>query len=136
MVVQQGLCRTWSEMHKIGFVEMQFIISWETYSFSCLQKRLVKSCHEVGKSYTWPYGFALSHLIFINLFHKICQTRLLNSLHWGAPWPSDRVSDSGARGWGFDTYLCHVVSLCKETFTPLKVLVIPRKRWLRPNMTE
>ena len=24
----------------------------------------------------------------------------------------------------------------KGTFTPPKVLVIPRKRWLRPNMTE
>ena len=28
------------------------------------------------------------------------------------------VSDSGARGRGFDTYLCHVVSLSKDTFTP------------------
>ena len=37
---------------------------------------------------------------------------------------------------GFDTYLCHVVSLSKDTFTPRKVLVIPRKRWLRPDMTE
>ena len=51
-------------------------------------------------------------------------------------WPSGRVSDSGARGRGFDTYLCHVVSLSKDTFTPYKVLVIPRKRWLRPDMTE
>ena len=24
----------------------------------------------------------------------------------------------------------------QDTFTPQKVLVIPRKRWLRPNMTE
>ena len=29
-----------------------------------------------------------------------------------------------------------VVSLSKAHFTPQKVLVIPRKRWLRPNMTE
>ena len=54
----------------------------------------------------------------------------------GAQWPSGRVSDSGVRGWGFDTYLCHVVSLSKDTFTPRKVLVIPRKWWLCPDMTE
>ena len=33
-------------------------------------------------------------------------------------------------------YLRRIVSLSKDTFIPLKVLVIPRKRWLRPNMTE
>ena len=27
-------------------------------------------------------------------------------------------------------------SAVKDTFTPRKVLVIPRKRWLRPDMTE
>ena len=51
-------------------------------------------------------------------------------------WPSGRASDSGARGRGFYTYLRRVVSLSKDTFTPRKVLVIPRKRWLRPDMTE
>ena len=54
----------------------------------------------------------------------------------GARWPSGRASDSKARGWGFDTYFCRVVSLSKDTFTPQKVLVIPRKRWLLPDMTE
>ena len=51
-------------------------------------------------------------------------------------WPSGRVSDDGARGWGFNTYLRRVVFLSKDTFTPQKVLVIPRKRWLPPDMTE
>ena len=45
-------------------------------------------------------------------------------------------SDSGARSRGLDTYLRRVVSLSRDTFTPRKVLVIPRKRWLRPDMTE
>ena len=36
---------------------------------------------------------------------------------------------------GFETYLCHVVSLRKTLYSP-KVLVMPRKRWLRPDMTE
>ena len=45
------------------------------------------------------------------------------------------VSDSGVSGRGFDTYLGSVVSLSKDTFTPRKVLVIPRKRWHHPDMT-
>ena len=47
-----------------------------------------------------------------------------------------RTPDSGAKGRGFDTDLRRVVSLSKNTFTPPKVLIIPRKRWLRPDMTE
>ena len=38
----------------------------------------------------------------------------------GAGWPSGRVSDCGARGRAFDTYLHSVVSFSKDTFTPLK----------------
>ena len=45
-------------------------------------------------------------------------------------------SHSGARGRVFDTYLRLVVSLSKDTLTPRKVLVIPRKLWLCPDMTE
>ena len=41
----------------------------------------------------------------------------------------------GARGRGFGTYLRRVVTLSKTLYSP-KVLVIPRKRWLRPDMTE
>ena len=51
-------------------------------------------------------------------------------------WPSGRAPDSGVKGRGFDTYLGRVVSLSKDTFTPRKVLIIPRKRRFRPNMTE
>ena len=40
----------------------------------------------------------------------------------GARWLSGRVSDSGARGPGFETYLRRVVSLSKTLYTP-KVLV-------------
>ena len=54
----------------------------------------------------------------------------------GGRRPSGRASDSGERGREFDTYFRRVVSLSKDTFTPRKVLVIPRKGWLRPDMTE
>ena len=40
----------------------------------------------------------------------------------GARWLSGRVSDSGARGPGFETYLRRVVSLSKTLYSP-KVLV-------------
>ena len=40
----------------------------------------------------------------------------------GARWLSGRVSDSGARGPGFETYRRHVVSLSKTLYSP-KVLV-------------
>ena len=40
----------------------------------------------------------------------------------GARWLSGRVSDSGARGRGFETYRRHVVSLSKTLYSP-KVLV-------------
>ena len=41
---------------------------------------------------------------------------------WGARWLSGRVSDSGARGPGFETYLRRVVSLSKTLYSP-KVMV-------------
>ena len=55
----------------------------------------------------------------------------------GTGWLSGRPSDSGARGRGFESYmyLRHVVSLKQTLYSP-KVLIIPRKRWLRSDMTE
>ena len=47
------------------------------------------------------------------------------------------ASDSGSRGRGSSP--TRVKPCCVHEqgfFTPQKVLVIPRKRWLRPNMTE
>ena len=54
-----------------------------------------------------------------------------------ARWPSGRASDSRARGRGFDPHSgCRVVSLSKIHLSPKKALVIHRKRWLHPDMTE
>ena len=46
----------------------------------------------------------------------------VNALKGGARWLSGRVSDSGARGPGFETYRRRVVSLSKTLYSP-KVLV-------------
>ena len=55
-----------------------------------------------------------------------------------APWPSGRASDSGAKVGG--SILTRVAVLypfqSKIHLPPKKVLVIPRKRWLSPDMTE
>ena len=48
--------------------------------------------------------------------------QVLPSLLRGARWLSGRVSDSGARGPGFETYRRRVVSLSKTLYSP-KVLV-------------
>ena len=48
-----------------------------------------------------------------------------------------RASDTGAKGQGYDLHSGRrVVSLSKIHLLPQKVLVIPRKRRLRPDMTE
>ena len=46
----------------------------------------------------------------------------IKKIHRGARWLSGRVSDSGARGQGFETYRLRVVSLSKTLYSP-KVLV-------------
>ena len=46
----------------------------------------------------------------------------LSGVSRGAWWLSGRVSDSGARGRGFETYRRRVVSLSKTLYSP-KVLV-------------
>ena len=47
------------------------------------------------------------------------------------------TSDSGSKGRGFEPHSGKQCCVLEQgTFTPQKVLVIPRKQWLRPNMTE
>ena len=46
------------------------------------------------------------------------------------------TSDSGSRGRGFEPHSGRGVVSLSKTYLPPQVLVIPRKRWLRPNMTE
>ena len=52
----------------------------------------------------------------------ICHDVRVFFLFRGARWLSGRVSDSGARGPGFETYRRRVVSLSKTLYSP-KVLV-------------
>ena len=51
----------------------------------------------------------------------------------GARWPRGRVSDSKMRGQGS---IPTSAVLCKDAFTPRKVLVISRKLWHRAYMKD
>ena len=64
-------------------------------------------------------GSSLWEVPFVNTFQN--KDNLLIKLR-GARWLSGRVSDSGARGPGFETYRRRVVSLSKTLYSP-KVLV-------------
>ena len=59
-----------------------------------------------------------------------------NKIAREAPSPSGRASDSGARGRVRSSLRSPCCILEHDTFTSQKVLEIPRKRWLRPDMTE
>ena len=98
VAVQPGLCGTWSETPKTGFLTTRLIYTeltkWQSFV-----------------------------------------TTASPDLRRRARWLSGKASYSAAKGQGFKTYLRRVVSLSKTLYSP-KVLVIPRKRWLRPDMTE
>ena len=67
----------------------------------------------------------------------LCNKKVVLMCTREACWPSGRASDSRARGRGFDPHSGRrVISLSKIHIPPKKVLVIPRKQWLRPDMTE
>ena len=67
-----------------------------------------------------PVHATLDTNIFLQLPFFLLQSSIL--LFRGARWLSGRVSDSEARGPGFETYLRRVVSLSKTLYSP-KVLV-------------
>ena len=62
-----------------------------------------------------PTGHTIYHVMPARTYHIPC-------IYWGARWLSGRVSDSGARGPGFETYRRRVVFLSKTLYSP-KVLV-------------
>ena len=74
----------------------------------------------------WVHGEAecwLDYLQFKDSCHQYGDFCLTHFMHMrGAQWLSGRVSDSGARGTGFETYRRRVVSLSKTLYSP-KVLV-------------
>ena len=94
---------------------------------------VLRLIYYIGKEQKHACTFAQSHLI---LYCSHSQYEPCHKKTWGARWLSGRVSDSGARGRGFETYRRHAVSLSKTLYFPKVLVKFPRKRWLRPDMTE
>ena len=67
-----------------------------------------------------PLGTSQTSFTDIHMYSYILYQ--FTGLPRGARWLSGRVSDSGARGPGFETYRRRVVSLSKTLYSP-KVLV-------------
>ena len=124
---QAYLSLHWVHSHFVGFVMlrldyepsheksdrsiMQFEIL-QTHKHNPSKKLNVSLCLKLCLKWT---AKALAGL-------RICTGSPEPSLFGGARWLSGRVSDSGARGPGFETYRRRVVSLSKTLYSP-KVLV-------------
>ena len=78
--------------------------------------------HFIGFFMTWLISSDTHLLCFSGSVWATSQENLSLGVFRGARWLSGRVSDSGARGPGFETYRRRVVSLSKTLYSP-KVLV-------------
>ena len=108
MAVQHVLCQTWSKIPK------SFVMTWY------ISKLYVAELPPFGKE-----------LLIC------CRIRVLHPTNVGGPGGHVvNTSDSEYRGRWFEPHSgCRVLSLSK-TYLPPRLLVIPRKQWLHPNMTE
>ena len=77
---------------------------------------------DIKGNYSYSIMNENSDVIVLLIYKSAQLSRTSHWNNWGARWLSGRVSDSGARGPGFETYLRRVVSLSKTLFSP-KVLV-------------
>ena len=85
-------------------------------------KKLFQSFHNSGDYMT--KFIHIFDIVFVGVGSPstaIC-LQMMHAATRGARWLSGRVSDSGARGPGFETYRRRVVSLSKTLYSP-KVLV-------------
>ena len=106
--------------------------------WSIFAVHLKKAWVRLGRCPGWSESLlGTSHFVGFVMWRLKCQM-LITLMNWallnlliimkypsylrGARWLSGRVSDSGARGPGFETYLRRVVSLSKTLYSP-KVLV-------------
>ena len=105
---------------KIVFVKIDILIGNILFSFGAIKGVLLlplRMRHVNGRSLKYMFWKNPWFILIASL-----QDLLLLCLKRGGRWLSGRVSDSGARGLGFETYRRRVVSLSKTLYSP-KVLV-------------
>ena len=97
-----------------------------TASFNLIEGAV--QCSSIGCASAWYAGgrgfdcYVRQKIISWRFGNEKMSTAILSLPLRGARWLSGRVSDSGARGPGFETYRRRVVSLSKTLYFP-KVLV-------------
>ena len=101
--------------HKFRFSRKEGAVFWDTL----LRGVSISTNNNALEEQGWSF---FHHILAIIINSKFLQKIQLSSIDRGVWWLSGRVSDSGARGPGFETYLRRVVSLSKTLYSP-KVLV-------------
>ena len=108
-----------SQIHDPVPVFGRRIAELDTYFYISLAKKLQKKIILKHECITAPEEYSSREEL---IYNTTSHTQHLYQISRGARWLSGRVSDSGARGPGFETYLRRVVSLSKTLYSP-KVLV-------------
>ena len=110
--------RNINKTHQIGHCHLEY--SYGMTLASCHVSNAITSNSTILKC------TFVSSIIGLTNMQRLLENYFRHTLQWhiwrGARWLSGRVSDSGARGPGFETYLRRVVSLSKTLYSP-KVLV-------------
>ena len=124
------------QMIAIIFDDAIYLFIYFLHLFQCYcvqvpyQKLFRKSAREMKKQqlYNSKQIIIILPMKYERRYHNICRRRgglVVNT------------SDTGSRGrWGSSPSWIAVLCPCARYIYPPKLLVIPRKRWLRPNMTE
>ena len=121
-------------MDKFWFRDNFLYFSIKTNVVGIHQKLMARWFYETHNSRFYGEILGIHNFTFVSCLWKTVETNPLITCtciikyspvslrYGGARWLSGRVSDSGARGPGFETYRRRVVSLSKTLYSP-KVLV-------------
>ena len=116
------MCIEWSSTKHITWDLTSQFVSLSVMATKRLNWRKILK-NQLLRSYIMAKAEPLQNVhSMIVVFSCGCIYSLVTMATWGARWLSGRVSDSGARGPGFETYRRRVVSLSKTLYSP-KVLV-------------
>ena len=114
------------QSYQVGLQQCCFHIKLAFNSIASCQVGLQQYCSHIKMAFnlvavisSWPSTVLQSYQVGLQQY---CVISSCPSTFGVARWLSGRVSDSGARGPGFETYRRRVVSLSKTLYSP-KVLV-------------
>ena len=121
----EHLMRTGERIDSIEITFYNVCIHWwkhNSYELTSLRMPVLGEGGGVGRAAYAPLSWAIYFKIMQFFHQRLLMICIPLCKKGGARWLSGRVSDSGARGPGFETYRRRVVSLSKTLNSP-KVLV-------------